>query len=166
MKLTLSSSFAPLKHPEPSLLSQLGASAQTMLQFVSDKARTLLDWVSLSKRGANSEPATRGLFTKQQPADSRSLFRTRRRRAKTAEELKSEILRLTRQYSEMTHIANRPGASENPPPFTAGETTVPYAGRVFTPDEVQAAVSSTLDFWLTLGKEGDAFEREIAAVLG
>ena len=46
--------------------------------------------------------------------------------------------------------------------FTPGSTTVPYAGRVFTEDEVEAAVSSTLDFWLTLGPEGDAFERELA----
>ncbi|MEP6821241.1 MAG: lipopolysaccharide biosynthesis protein RfbH, partial [Chthoniobacterales bacterium] len=41
-----------------------------------------------------------------------------------------------------------------------------YAGRVFTEEEVEAAVSSTLDFWLTLGPEGDAFEQELAAVLG
>ena len=30
---------------------------------------------------------------------------------------------------------------------------IPYAGRVFTEEEVVAAVSSTLDFWLTLGAE-------------
>jgi len=80
-------------------------------------------------------------------------------------ELKAEILRLTRQYSALTHKANRPGA-ENAQPFTPGHTTVPYAGRVFTEDEVEAAVSSTLDFWLTLGPEGAAFENELAAFLG
>lgn len=37
---------------------------------------------------------------------------------------------------------------------------------MFTEDEVEAAVSSTLDFWLTLGKEGDAFQQELAAFLG
>jgi CDP-6-deoxy-D-xylo-4-hexulose-3-dehydrase len=47
-----------------------------------------------------------------------------------------------------------------------GETVVPYAGRVFTEDEVEAAVGSTLDFWLTLGPEGEAFEKELAAFLG
>jgi CDP-4-dehydro-6-deoxyglucose reductase, E1 len=47
-----------------------------------------------------------------------------------------------------------------------GETTIPYAGRVFTEDEVEAAVSSTLDFWLTLGVEGEAFEEELKAFLG
>ena len=42
----------------------------------------------------------------------------------------------------------------------------PCAGRVFTEDEVEAAVSSTLDFWLTLGTEGEAFQKELAAFLG
>jgi CDP-6-deoxy-D-xylo-4-hexulose-3-dehydrase len=47
-----------------------------------------------------------------------------------------------------------------------GESVIPYAGRVFTEDEVEAAVSSTLDFWLTLGPEGAAFEHDLAAFLG
>ena len=84
---------------------------------------------------------------------------------KTASELKSEILKLTREYSGLMHKANRPGA-ENALPFEPGKTTVPYAGRVFTEDEVAAAVGATLDFWLTLGPEGEAFERELASLLG
>ncbi|MBW8782341.1 MAG: lipopolysaccharide biosynthesis protein RfbH [Verrucomicrobia bacterium] len=44
--------------------------------------------------------------------------------------------------------------------------TIPYAGRVFDQDEVEAAVGATLDFWLTLGPEGEAFEKELAALLG
>ena len=83
----------------------------------------------------------------------------------TAAELKTEILRLTREYSKLAHAANRP-AAEATAPFIPGKTTVPYAGRVFTPDEVEAAVATTLDFWLTLGPEGAAFERELAAFLG
>src|SRR5208283_6115622 len=43
---------------------------------------------------------------------------------------------------------------------------VPYAGRVFDEEEVEAAVSATLDFWLTLGKEGEAFESRLAEFLG
>lgn len=86
----------------------------------------------------------------------------------TNEALKLEILRLTREYSNRMHQANRPGyepaAAERP--FTPGTTTVPYAGRVFTEDEVVAAVGATLDFWLTLGPEGEAFEKELAALLG
>lgn len=84
---------------------------------------------------------------------------------KTPAQLKAEILRLTREYSALAHGANRP-ASENVSPFVPGTTTVPYAGRVFNEDEVEAAVGSTLDFWLTLGPEGEAFEKELAALLG
>jgi CDP-6-deoxy-D-xylo-4-hexulose-3-dehydrase len=80
--------------------------------------------------------------------------------------LKAEILRLTREYSRQAHGAQRPGNDEARTRFIPGETVVPYAGRVFTEDEVEAAVGSTLDFWLTLGPEGEAFENELAAFLG
>src|SRR5450756_125255 len=83
----------------------------------------------------------------------------------TPAELKAEILRLTREYSALMHRANRPGV-ERAAAFEPGQTTVPYAGRVFTEDEVEAAVGATLDFWLTLGPEGDAFENELGAFLG
>ncbi len=85
---------------------------------------------------------------------------------KSLPELKSEILRLTREYSRQAHAAQRPGSDTARAPFVPGETVVPYAGRVFTEDEVEAAVGSTLDFWLTLGPEGEAFEKELAAFLG
>jgi len=81
------------------------------------------------------------------------------------QELKAEILRLTRAYSALTHRANRPGEDASPGAWLPGQT-IPYAGRVFTEDEVEAAVGATLDFWLTLGPEGEAFERELAALLG
>ena len=84
---------------------------------------------------------------------------------KTPDELKAEILRLTREYARRVHRAQRPG-DEDPVEFVPGETVVPYAGRVFTEDEVEAAVSATLDFWLTLGKEGESFEEELAQFLG
>ena len=80
-------------------------------------------------------------------------------------DLKSEILRLTREYSRVAHTANRPGDDPHRPEFVPGQT-IPYAGRVFTEDEVEAAVSATLDFWLTLGPEGEAMEKELAAFLG
>jgi CDP-4-dehydro-6-deoxyglucose reductase, E1 len=83
-------------------------------------------------------------------------------------ELKAEILRLTREYATTAHAGHRPGAEdvEQRPAFVPGQTTVPYAGRVFSEDEVEAAVGATLDFWLTLGPEGDAFEQELAQFLG
>ena len=81
------------------------------------------------------------------------------------DEIKAEILRLTREYSKLTHSANRPGNDPERATFQNGEA-IPYAGRVFTEDEVEAAVSSTLDFWLTLGPEGAAMEKELAAFIG
>ncbi len=82
----------------------------------------------------------------------------------TPAEIKAEILRLTREFSAQAHRANRP-PGENDAGFEPGKIVVPYAGRVFDGDEVEAAVSATLDFWLTLGPEGDAFENELAAFL-
>lgn len=87
--------------------------------------------------------------------------------SRTATELKEEILRLTREYAGLAHRAFLPGSDPDAdrPEFVAGQTVVPYAGRVFDADEVEAAVGSTLDFWLTLGKEGEAFEKELADFL-
>ena len=85
--------------------------------------------------------------------------------SQSASELKAQILRLTREYSALVHQAQRPGR-EQTVQFNPGVTNVPYAGRVFTADEVEAAVGATLDFWLTLGPEGSAFERELASYLG
>jgi CDP-6-deoxy-D-xylo-4-hexulose-3-dehydrase len=85
--------------------------------------------------------------------------------SRSPEEIKQQILRLTREYSALAHRNNRPGV-DAAGTFVPGQTTVPYAGRVFTEDEVEAAVGSTLDFWLTLGPEGDAFEQELAKFLG
>jgi len=78
--------------------------------------------------------------------------------------LRSEILRLTEEYAETVHGGNAPAGS--PREFHPGETTIPYAGRVFDAEEVRAAVGSSLDFWLTLGSEGRAFEQEFADFLG
>lgn len=89
--------------------------------------------------------------------------------SKSPEELKTEILRLSREYAAVVHRRNAPGyATEGRPrpPFVPGQTVVPYAGRVFEEEEVEAAVGSALDFWLTLGAEGEAFENEFAGFLG
>jgi CDP-6-deoxy-D-xylo-4-hexulose-3-dehydrase len=70
------------------------------------------------------------------------------------QELHGRILDLVREYYQARH-ASRPGAG-----------TVPYAGRVFDDNEMVAAVDAVLDFWLTLGQHGDAFERELASYVG
>lgn len=88
--------------------------------------------------------------------------------SESPEKLKAEILRLTREYSKLAHRANLPGAGQtkhSKPPFVPGKSVVPYAGRTFTEDEVEAAVGAALEFWLTLGKEGEAFEDEFARYL-
>jgi len=81
------------------------------------------------------------------------------------ESLRQDILRLTREYSRQVHAPFRPANDPDRRPWQEG-TPIPYAGRVFTEDEVEAAVAATLDFWLTLGKEGTAFERELADFMG
>lgn len=80
-------------------------------------------------------------------------------------DLKAQILSLTRDYARQAHASHRPAADPARTPWPEG-SPIPYAGRVFTEDEVEAAVSSTLDFWLTLGTEGEAFQQELAAFLG
>ncbi len=79
--------------------------------------------------------------------------------------LKQQILELTREYSRQAHAGFRPATDPQRKAWHEG-SPIAYAGRVFTEDEVEAAVSATLDFWLTLGSEGEAFQRELAAFLG
>jgi CDP-6-deoxy-D-xylo-4-hexulose-3-dehydrase len=81
-------------------------------------------------------------------------------------ELRCEILRLVREYVSRRHAGFSLPAADSANGFVPGESTVPYAGRVFDADEVEAGVASMLDFWLTLGPEGEAFERELAGMLG
>jgi len=80
--------------------------------------------------------------------------------------LKQRIEASTRIFSRLSHSANRPGDDPDLAPFVPGTSIVPYAGRVFTEEEVVAGTASMLDFWLTLGKEGDTFEAGLAKFLG
>jgi CDP-6-deoxy-D-xylo-4-hexulose-3-dehydrase len=73
------------------------------------------------------------------------------------QELHGRILALTREYYQARHGTRA---------FLPGTSKVPYAGRVFDETELVAAVDAVLDFWLTLGPQGDAFERELAAYVG
>lgn len=89
-------------------------------------------------------------------------------RAKLAEIHRALALTHVRAFSELRHGNQRPGHTPTPArdAFQPGHTPVPYAGRVFDTREVEAAVSSMMDFWLTLGAEGEAFEEELAKFLG
>lgn len=73
---------------------------------------------------------------------------------------------VVREISRRTHGTHLPARHPGRAPFRPGVDEVPYAGRVFGPDEVVAAVRSASEFWLTLGREGEALERELAGVLG
>ena len=84
---------------------------------------------------------------------------------KNQSELKKEILELTREYSKKVHSSFRPAKDNFRKKWELGHP-IPYAGRVFTEEEVEAAVSSTLDFWLTLGTEGSLMEKELAEFMG
>jgi CDP-4-dehydro-6-deoxyglucose reductase, E1 len=50
--------------------------------------------------------------------------------------------------------------------FIPGKTRVHYSGRVFDEREMQALVSSALDFWLTLGPKGAEFMGDFLAYMG
>jgi len=82
-----------------------------------------------------------------------------------AREIKDQILRLSREYSKEVHNQFRPGSDPKRNLWKPGEQ-IPYAGRVFTEDEVEAAVDTTLDFWLTLGGQGESMQNELASFLG
>ncbi len=79
--------------------------------------------------------------------------------------LREEILRLTAEYSKRVHTNFRTGDDPNKKNWEKGEN-IPYSGRVFDESEVVAAIGSTLDFWLTLGSEGNNFQKEFSDFLG
>lgn len=74
------------------------------------------------------------------------------------EELKAQILELTRQYYQEVH--------SQPQEFVAGKTHVNYGGRYFNDEEMVNLVSSSLDFWLTAGPWAHRFETDLAKWLG
>lgn len=76
----------------------------------------------------------------------------------TEAELEAKILELTRELH--TRRAGKRSL------FMPGQTTIPYSARTFDHEEIEAAVKASLDFWLTLGPEGAAFEKELARYLG
>ncbi len=75
------------------------------------------------------------------------------------EELRRRILAMS---AELTR-RRRAQAEQS---FTRGVSPLPYSGRVYGPEEVVAAVDASLDFWLTLGPQGEALERSLADYLG
>ena len=54
---------------------------------------------------------------------------------------------------------------EKKDPFKPGDR-ISYASRVFDEKEMQALTDATLDFWLTMGRFSDQFEKKFASWLG
>lgn len=74
------------------------------------------------------------------------------------EQLKNQILQLTKEYYAETHGL--------PKQFVARETFVNYGGRFFDEKELVNLVDSSLDFWLTAGPWATKFEKSFARWLG
>lgn len=76
----------------------------------------------------------------------------------TKEELKAEILELTKRYYQMAHARKRE--------FRPGDTFVNYGGRYYDEQEIVNLVDSSLDFWLTAGPWVHKFEKRLSEWLG
>ena len=74
------------------------------------------------------------------------------------EELKQQILSLTRAYYAEVHGQKKP--------FEPGKTFVNYGGRYYNEQELVNLVDSSLDFWLTAGPWAHKFEKRFAEWLG
>lgn len=74
------------------------------------------------------------------------------------EEIKNQILELTRVYYRETHMQQRK--------FVAGTTRINYGGRFFNDSEMVNLVEASLDFWLTAGPWAQRFEKGLAKWLG
>lgn len=67
------------------------------------------------------------------------------------ESIRAEILKLTGEYYKAKYQNEEKTINY-----------IPYSGRVFDNKELENLVDSSLDFWLTAGKNADLFEKEYA----
>ena len=75
----------------------------------------------------------------------------------TEKEAREEILNRVKEYYKCF--------MKNDTEFKEGDR-INYSGRVFDEKELCALVDSSLDFWLTMGRYSDKFEKEFAEFLG
>jgi CDP-6-deoxy-D-xylo-4-hexulose-3-dehydrase len=71
--------------------------------------------------------------------------------------LRERILELADDY----HAAAFPA-----PPFVPGETPVPVSGKVLDSGDLRHLLDASLDMWLTTGRYGERFERDLAKTVG
>lgn len=62
-----------------------------------------------------------------------------------------------KHFFELLHI---------PKPFIPGESPVPVTGKFFGPEEIAAAMTASVEFWLTAGPRTEEFERNLAKKVG
>jgi CDP-6-deoxy-D-xylo-4-hexulose-3-dehydrase len=74
-----------------------------------------------------------------------------------SEKLRQAIRNQVTAYYRVAH---------QPEPFVPGQTRINYGGRVYDEQELIALVDASLDFWLTMGENGLAFEEALADYLG
>jgi len=74
-----------------------------------------------------------------------------------AEQIKSEIHNLVKEYYDLTHGAKK---------HVSGQDFVPVSGKVFDHTELQYVVDSALDAWFTTGRFNSKFERELSKFIG
>lgn len=70
------------------------------------------------------------------------------------DQLKKEILELTREYYKEVHASKQE--------FVPDKTFVNYGGRYFDAEEMVNLVDSSLDFWLTAGPWAHRFEKRLS----
>ena len=69
--------------------------------------------------------------------------------------LREEILEKVKELYKQEH-------EEKNNVFVKGESRIPFAGRIYSEDEMVHLVDSALDFWLTAGRYSDEFEADFA----
>ena len=70
--------------------------------------------------------------------------------------LRKEILQLVDNYSMISHTKKT---------FNPGSTVIPVSGRIYDELDLKMLVSSSLDFWLTVGRFNKKFEQILAQFL-
>lgn len=76
---------------------------------------------------------------------------------KTENEARQEILNYVKEY--YNHFLKKDTS------FNEGDR-IPYSGRVYDENEVCSLIDSSLDFWLTMGRYSNRFEKEFSEFLG
>jgi len=73
-----------------------------------------------------------------------------------SEQIKEQILNLTKEYTKLVHLNKK---------YEKGTSPIPVSGRIFDETDVSTLVESSLDFWLTTGRFNESFEKKLSTFL-